>query len=300
MIKNQHIIDIIYNFMSVKGIGPVQTNRLLLSLNEYSPISFQNLAFNILNSKQKEEFENIKDHPVEIKSKFDIEFILLQEDKYPIELKDFLGTSAPPVLSVIGNQSLLKRKKVAFSGSRNVSEKGLKITRETVNELIQDNVVIVSGYAKGVDFMAHYNALENGGSTIIVLPEGINHFRVKNEFKDVWDWDRILIISEFKPFEKWMASRAMKRNATIIALSEVVIVVEAGSTGGSLDAGYKTIEMNKPLFVPQYSQIPASAEGNTLLLSRGASSLKMNKETLKPNVTKIKNLLQIYNKYTLF
>lgn len=286
--------------MSVKGVGPVQTNRLLLSLNEYSPISFQNLAFNILNGKQKEEFENIKDHPVEIKSKFDIDFLLLQENKYPAELKDFLSTSAPPVLSIIGNQSLLKKKKVAFSGSRNVSEKGLKITKDTVNELIQENVVIVSGYAKGVDFMAHYTALENGGSTIIVLPEGINHFRVKSEFKDVWDWDRVLIISEFQPFEKWMASRAMKRNTTIIALSEVVIVVEAGSTGGSLDAGYKTIEMNKSLFVPQYSQIPESAEGNTMLLNRGATPLKMNKETLKPNIAKIKDLLQIDNKYTLF
>lgn len=58
--------------------------------------------------------------------------------------------------------------------------------------------------------------------------------------------------------------------------------------------------MNKPLFVPQYSQIPESAEGNTLVVSRGASPLKMNKNTLKPNITKIKDLLQIDNKYTLF
>lgn len=286
--------------MSLKGIGPVQTNRLLLSLGEYSPITFQNLAFNQLSGEQKKEYDVIKDQPIEIKSKFNIDFILLQEHNYPKDLKKFLSTNAPPVLSVIGNKNLLNKKKVAFSGSRNVSEKGLKITEDTVAELIKNDVVIVSGYAKGVDFMAHHTALKNGGSTIIILPEGINYFRIKKEFKDVWDWDRVLVISEFQPFEKWMANRAMKRNATIIALSDLIVVVEAGATGGSLDAGHKTIEMNKVLFVPQYGLVPTSAEGNTILLNKGAFPLKMNKDTLRPNTNKIIDLLQIDQKYSLF
>lgn len=286
--------------MSVKGIGPVQTNRLLLALDDYSPLNLQNLAFNLLNGKQKEEFDIIKNQPIEIKSKFDVEFILLQEENYPEDLKKFLSTSAPPVLSVIGNKELLSHKKVAFSGSRNVSEKGIKITDDSVIELINQNIVIVSGYAKGVDFTAHYTALKNGGSTIIVLPEGINHFSIKKEFKDVWDWDRVLVISEFKPIEKWMASRAMNRNKTIIALSDVIMVVEAGETGGSLDAGHKTLEMNKALFVPQYMNIPESALGNNTLLNKGAVALKMNKETMKPNLNKIIELLKIDNKYSLF
>ncbi|MEN5231536.1 DNA-processing protein DprA [Sphingobacterium faecium] len=300
MIKNQNIINTIFNFMSVKGIGPVQTNRLLLALDDYSPINLQNLAFNLLNGKQKEEFDIIKDQPIEIKSKFDVEFILLQEENYPEDLKKFLSTSAPPVLSVIGNKELLQQKKVAFSGSRNVSEKGIKITEDAVDELIKQNIAIVSGYAKGVDFTAHYTALKNGGTTIIVLPEGINHFSIKKEFKDVWDWDRILVISEFKPIEKWMASRAMNRNKTIIGLTDVIMVVEAGETGGSLDAGHKTLEMNKALFVPQYMNIPESALGNNTLLNKGAVALKMNKETMKPNLNKIIELLQIDNKYSLF
>lgn len=286
--------------MSVKGIGPVQTNRLLLALDDYSPLNLQNLAFNLLNGKQKEEFDIIKNQPIEIKSKFDVEFILLQEENYPEDLKKFLSTSAPPVLSLIGNKKLLSQKKVAFSGSRNVSEKGIKITEDSVIELIKQNTVIVSGYAKGVDFTAHYTALKNGGSTIIVLPEGINHFSIKKEFKDVWDWNRVLVISEFKPVEKWMASRAMNRNKTIIALSDVIMVVEAGETGGSLDAGHKTLEMNKALFVPQYMNIPESALGNNTLLNKGAVALKMNKETMKPNLNKIIELLKIDNKYSLF
>lgn len=286
--------------MSVKGVGPVQTNRLLLSLNDYSSIALQNLAANILTGKQREEFENIKDQPIEIRSKFEVDFMILQKENYPENLKKFLSTNAPPVLSMIGNSDLLKKKKVGFSGSRNVSEKGINITEDAVKSLVENDLTIVSGYAKGVDFTAHYTALKNGGSTIIVLPEGINHFRIKKEYKEVWDWDRVLVISEFQPYEKWMASRAMKRNNTIIALSDVIMVIEAGQTGGSLDAGLKTLDMRKPLFVPQYGEVPESAEGNITLLNKGASPLKMSKDTLKPNTTKILTLIRENIAYSLF
>lgn len=300
MIKNQHIIETIFNFMSVKGVGPVQTNKLLLSLNDYSSLALQNLATGILTVTQKEEFENIKNKPVDIKSKFDVQFMILQKENYPESLKKFLGTNTPPVLSLIGNTDLIKKKKVAFSGSRNVSDKGINITEDTVKSLVENDLTIVSGYAKGVDFTAHYTALKSGGSTIIVLPEGINHFRIKKEYKEVWDWDRVLVISEFQPNERWMASRAMKRNNTIIALSDIIMVIEAGQTGGSLDAGLKTLDMRKPLFVPQYGEVPESAEGNITLLNKGASPLKMNKDTLKPNTTKILDLIQSNIMYGLF
>lgn len=286
--------------MSVKGVGPVQTNRLLLSLNDYSSIALQNLAANILTGKQREEFENIKDQPIEIKSKFEVDFMILQKENYPENLKKFLSTNAPPVLSMIGNTDLLKKKKVAFSGSRNVSEKGINITEDAVKSLVENDLIIVSGYAKGVDFTAHYTALKSGGSTIIVLPEGINYFRIKKEYKEVWDWDRVLVISEFQPNERWMGSRAMKRNNTIIALSDIIMVIEAGQTGGSLDAGLKTLDMRKPLFVPQYGEVPESAEGNITLLNKGACPLKMNKDTLKPNTTKILTLIQENIMYSLF
>lgn len=286
--------------MSVKGVGPVQTNKLLLSLNDYSSIALQNSATGILTGTQKEEFENIKNKPIDIKSKFDVQFMILQKDDYPKNLKEFLSTNTPPVLSLIGNTELLKRKKVAFSGSRNVSDKGINITEDAVKSLVENDVTVVSGYAKGVDYTAHYTALKNGGSTIIVLPEGINHFRIKKEYKDVWDWDRVLVISEFQPNERWMASRAMKRNNTIIALSDIIMVIEAGQTGGSLDAGLKTLDMRKPLFVPQYAQIPESAEGNITLLNKGALPLKMSKETLKPNTGKILDLIRGNILYSLF
>ena len=148
----------------------------------------------------------------------------------------------------------------------------------------EKDISIVSGYAQGVDKEAHYTALASGGSTIIILPNGISSFYVRQELKDVWDWDRVLVISEYLPKDKWSVSRAMNRNNTIIGLSDIMVVVEAGLTGGSLDAGLRTLEDNKPLYVPLYSDYPESALGNKVLLERGAKSIRRSRQSNRANV----------------
>ena len=186
---------------------------------------------------------------------------------------------------MIGNSKLLTNRKVGFSGSRKVSEKGVDVTRDCVEQLsVSRDVSIVSGYAQGVDKEAHYTALKSGGSTIIVLPNGISSFYVRQELKDVWDWNRVLVVSEYLPKDKWSVSRAMNRNNTIIGLSDAMVVVEAGLTGGSLDAGLRSLEDKKPLFVPVYSDYPESALGNRILLERGAAGIKRNRQSNRANV----------------
>lgn len=287
--------------MKVKGIGTVQTNRLLLSIKgRQSSIEIEQQIRTVLNDSQKNDFDNKSIVIDNSKSKFPIDFVSLLDNNYPDDLKQYLSTNTPSVLSYIGNLNLLNKKKVGFSGSRKVSDKGIAITKDCVEQLSEKDICIVSGYAAGVDHIAHYTAIEQGASTIIVLPEGIESFRIKKEFKDIWDWDRILVLSEFMPDDKWTASRAMLRNNTIIGLSDIVVVVEAGETGGSLDAGLKTIERGKYLFVPQYGVVPDSALGNNLLINRGAFPIKMKQETGRANLSKIFELLGISNKYSLF
>ena len=164
----------------------------------------------------------------------------------------------------------------------------------------EKDVCIVSGYAAGVDQTAHYTAIEQGASTIIVLSEGIESFRIKKELKDIWDWSRVLVLSEFMPNDKWTAGRAMLRNNTIIGLSDIVVVVEAGETGGSLDAGLKTLEKGKYLFTPYYGIVPDSALGNNVLINKGAFPIKMKQETGRANLSKMFELLRESNRYSLF
>ena len=66
-----------------------------------------------------------------------------------------------------------------------------------------------------------------------------------------------------------------------------MFVVEAGDTGGSLDAGLKTISMGKSLFVPRFEQIPDSAKGNPILLSKGAQPMMRKRLTSRVNVEEL-------------
>ncbi len=299
--SNFEIVKVIYRLMKVKGIGPVQTNRLLLSIKgDLNSVGIEQQIKAALSDSQKNDYNKGLISIDNLKSKFPIYFVSLLDNNYPSDLKQHLSTNTPPVLSYIGNLDLLNKKKIGFSGSRKVSDKGISITKDCVKQLSEKDVCIVSGYAAGVDQTAHYTAIEQGASTIIVLSEGIESFRIKKELKDIWDWSRVLVLSEFMPNDKWTAARAMLRNNTIIGLSDIVVVVEAGETGGSLDAGLKTLEKGKYLFTPYYGVVPDSALGNNALINKGAIPIKMKQETGRANLSKMFELLGKSNGYGLF
>lgn len=276
-------VEVIYRLLSVKGVGTVQTNRMLFSLqNKVASVS--ELESNIRLQLTVEQLRDFDKFYTLRHSTPEVEYMAVPAPQYPKALIALLRQNTPTVLSCIGNLNLLHKLKVGFSGSRNASEKGLWIADDCATQLAEQDICVVSGYAGGVDMTAHRAALRHGGSTIIVLPEGIDAFYVKEEIRDDWDWERVLVVSEFMPHDGWMASRAMRRNNTIIALSDAMFVVEAGETGGSLDAGLKTINMGKSLFVPLYAQLPDSAKGNPILLSKGAQPMKQKRQTARVNI----------------
>jgi DNA processing protein len=172
-----------------------------------------------------------------------------------------------PVLFVKGRMALLQAEGVAIAGSRNVSEEGAEIARTVAAELAGRGMNVVSGYAKGVDTLAHLGALEAGGTTTAVLAQGIRTIPVRGDFGDA-DWEhRVLVVSQFEPDAIWTSYRAMMRNRLICALSRAVLVIESGperdSRGrmsGTFNTGKAALEMNKPLFVIS----PASSEGSRI------------------------------------
>lgn len=281
-------VQAIYSFMKIRGIGVTRTNKELLSYTQQlgSMWKLEDWLLSVLTAEQKAEYYSQYEMVEGLKIKsLEVFFNTVLDHSYPAMLKSLLKLNTPPVLSMIGNVQLLTNRKVGFSGSRKVSEKGIAVTRDCVEQLSREkDVSIVSGYAQGVDKEAHYTALQAGGSTIIVLPNGISSFYVRQELKDVWDWNRVLVISEYLPKDKWSVGRAMNRNNTIIGLSDAMVVVEAGLTGGSLDAGLRSLEDKKPLFVPVYSDYPESALGNRILLERGAAGIKRNRQSNRANV----------------
>lgn len=216
-----------------------------------------------------------------------VSVVWLGDNQYPARLKAILGNQAPAVLFLKGDARLLELPAMGFCGSRKASENGLDVTRDAAAALAAENICAVSGYAHGVDLAAHRAALAAGGSTIFVLAEGIEHFRVKKEIADVLEHGQYLVVSQFPPGLPWIARNAMKRNSTIIGLSDGMILVESGNEGGTFAAGDETIKRHHPLFVVDFESPGPSAEANPHFIERGGIPIRGCAKDRKPNLDRV-------------
>ena len=204
-----------------------------------------------------------------------IDALLLGEDGYPPSLA--ASRKAPPALFVKGPHQVLLRPGIGTCGSRHASEESLRVARACSQMVAARGFNLVSGYARGVDTVTHVGALTHGGTTTIVLAEGIERFRIRQgEFADQWDPSRCCVISQFSPTQPWSAGAAMTRNAVISGLSKALVVVEAGETGGTLAAGLHALERSQPVLVLQSHNSPAV--GNQTLLDKGATPVRSRDE----------------------
>ncbi|MYH83172.1 hypothetical protein F4009_08735 [Candidatus Poribacteria bacterium] len=191
---------------------------------------------------------------------------------------DILGIA--PILFVRGQQKRLISDSITIVGARDVSDKGIRMTRDLSGELVGNEINIVSGYAEGVDLEAHLGALEAGGTTTIVLSDGIKHLRQKSAFQK-FNWDRdVLVVSQFDPDTKWSAWNSLERNQLVCALSKVVVVIESGperDTQGKMSGTFITakaaLDLNLPLFVVDPSCLDNAPKGNADLIALGGYSL---------------------------
>lgn len=290
MCENIQTINLIYSLLKQKNVGIAKVNRWIDDAKSHSNDSdkwIDELRAHLQCGASEDEFGVSYTSTNEIDNLLTYDYFTLLDDDYPAELKNALKSNTPTIISCKGNTKLLSTKTVGFGGSRKSSELGLQIATDCAMQCVEAGITVVSGYADGIDMVAHRTALINGGTTIIVLPNGLNSFQIRSELRDCWDWNRVLVISEFMPSDKWTAFRAMQRNLTVIALSKSMIIVEAGEKGGSIDAGYKALKLGKALYVTDYASAPNSASGNKILLSNGARSLRKSRHTLRTNMTPV-------------
>jgi DNA processing protein len=192
--------------------------------------------------------------------------VMRGESQYPSMLIHS-EKAAAPVIFCYGNAQLLSAEGIGMCGSRAVSEMGMNAAIACGEEVSSRGLSVISGYAKGVDTATHLAALRSGGSTVIVLAEGFDHFRVKKVFSDHFDLERLLVLSQFPPGQPWHAHAAMARNKVIFGMGRALVVVEAGERGGTLAAGEGAIRMGRPVLVLNFGKdTPA---GNRLLLNKG-------------------------------
>ncbi len=202
-----------------------------------------------------------------------------------------------PILFYRGNKDLLYRDGIGMCGSRHVSVRGLEAASRCGALATQEGMTVVSGYAAGVDTATHLAALRDGGSTVIVLAEGMDHFRVKRTFAGNFDWDRILVLSQFAPAQPWRAHAAMARNGIIFGLPKALLVVEAGEKGGTLAAGEGALKLGRAVIAVDFGD--ETPPGNRMLIEKGARAVRSNVQ-LKAAFDDVRSAEPVVERPTLF
>ena len=147
------------------------------------------------------------------------------DDVYPFALCEIYD--APVLLFYKGDINLLKLPKIAVVGSRTCSQTGTKSVRKVIQEL-ENELVIVSGLARGIDTAAHMSILQSGGKTIAVIGTGLDVYYPRSN-KRLQDYigQHHLLLSEYGPGEEPLKYHFPARNRIIAGLCRGVIVAEA-------------------------------------------------------------------------
>lgn len=189
-------------------------------------------------------------------------------------LKDIMPL--PAILYARGNISILNKPAVAIVGKRNAGSAALAVADSIACELVAKGINVISGYAKGIDTATHLAALRAAGTTSIVLAEGIGHFQVKPELRELLSEENSLVISQFELHARWASYMAMTRNKLIGALSGAVVVVVSGpeqdangKNSGTFNSGMSALKMDIPVFVVTPGFFPDDPEGNRGLIAKG-------------------------------
>lgn len=209
-------------------------------------------------------------------------FFTIDDDIYPEILKNIYNP--PKKIYYKGNLKLLKeKKKIAIVGTRNNSSYGALCCEKIVKDLIAEDIVIISGFARGIDSIAHRICIENNGKTIAVVASGLD---IVYPSSNVNLWKKIeengLILSEYEYGTKPFRANFPQRNRIIAGLSEGVIVMESKEKGGSLVTANIALDEGRDVYaVPGEIFSDLSRGCNNLIRDSKAKLLNSVEEILK-------------------
>ena len=178
--------------------------------------------------------------------------------------------TAPPVLAVHGDVSLLDRPAVAIVGARNASAAGVRFARAMASELAGHDLVVVSGMARGIDAAAHQGAIDGG--TIAVVAGGVDVVYPPENAALMADVARRgLILAEQRPGTEPQARHFPRRNRIIAGLCAGTLVVEGAPKSGSLITARLAAEAGREVMAVPGSPLDPRAQGCNLLIREGAT-----------------------------
>lgn len=178
----------------------------------------------------------------------------------------------PKSLYLIGKLPAEAQPSVSIIGTRKPSAYGQEVAYKLAYDLAKRGIVIVSGLALGIDAIAHKGALDAGGTTIAVMPGGLDEFYPRTNHRLA---ERIIssggaLISEYPAGERPFKANFVARNRIVAAIANGVLVIEAATKSGTIHTAGFALDYGRPVMaVPGNITNPMST-GTNRLIATGA------------------------------
>lgn len=198
----------------------------------------------------------------------DVKKLTIKDSAYPLPLREL--AKPPKELYILGANlaDLMAYPRVAIVGSRGVSTYGRQVTAQLAGELARHGVIIVSGLALGVDGIAHEAALEAGGTTVAVLPCGLDQIYPASHTqlaKRILERGGVLV-SEYPAGMPGLKQNFIARNRIVSGLAQALLITEAAEKSGTLHTARFALEQGRDvLAVPGNITSPNSVGTNNLI-----------------------------------
>ena len=195
--------------------------------------------------------------------------ITIEDEQYPSLLRNITG--CPMLLYVRGDLSMEIAKSIAIVGTRKPSRYGLEVARQLSFQLAQQEVIIISGLAQGIDSAAHQGALSASGRTIAVMATGIDSV-YPAENKDLAEriTENGAIVTEMPIGAAPLGKNFPRRNRIISGLSLAVLVADAPEKSGAMNTVSHATEQGRDVFAVPHNIFSQSGRGCNALIQDGA------------------------------
>jgi DNA processing protein len=196
-----------------------------------------------------------------------------QDKAYPERLKHCID--GPLLLFSTGNIDFNNRKIISIVGTRKITPYGAEFCKSLISELAPLNPIIVSGFAYGVDIVAHLAAIENDLQTIGIVAHGLDQIYPSSHKKYVSKIEQNGgFMTEFWSGTNPEKENFVKRNRIVAGISEATIVIESAIKGGSLITANLANDYNRDVFaVPGRTSDKFSLGCNNLIKTQKANLL---------------------------
>lgn len=204
--------------------------------------------------------------------KYKISPLFITDKNYPQRLLNCYD--CPPLLYYRGTADLNTSKIVAVVGTRNNSEYGKSSTEKLIESLKEQQVLVISGLAFGIDTIAHKAALKNNLATVGVLAHGLDRiYPQQNKTLAKQMTEQGGLLTHFTSNTSPDKQNFPKRNRIVAGMCDCIVVIESGIRGGSLITAELANGYNKDVFAVPGRSTDSKSEGCNYLIKNNKAAL---------------------------